>query len=136
MVKYFAIFVVIFSALIMSVEAATWIEVGEKLYIDRDSIEYTKTYSGQQQATFWTKELNDGSDVFKKLEKRYNKKVWYTLNRQLINCDKKEIGITDSIDYDLKREYIETYYFGSNSLSAIVPESYGEYLYKIVCFAE
>ena len=136
MMKFYIVFFVILSALIMSVEAATRIEIDNKLYIDRDSIEYTKNYSGQNQASFWIKGLNDGSKRFKELEVKYKKKIWYTMNKYMVNCDAKEILISDSIDYDLQRYPIKSYEFGTYSFSAIVPESYGEYFYQIVCFAE
>lgn len=132
MMKYFAIFIVIFSALIMSVEAATWIELDNKLYIDRDSIDYTRTNLGQI-VTFWTKELNDGTEVFKDLELKYKKKIWYTMNKNIVYCNTKKIGITDSIDYDLKGSVIKSYYYSSYDVSSIIPETYGEYFYTIVC---
>lgn len=133
MLKKFIAYFLTFFCFVPSVFATTWVEIDKKLYIDTDSIEYTKNYLNQNEVTFWVKSLNNGSNMFKDLEQKYKKKVWYSMNRYVINCDVKEIGLSDAVDYDLKRYPIKTYYFGKSFLSAIIPDSFGEYYYNLVC---
>ena len=56
--------------------SATWIQITEKSYIDKDSIstfvdDYNIEHKGQ--IIYWRKDLNDGSEYFKNIEKQYKK---------------------------------------------------------------
>ncbi len=121
--------------------AANWKQMGDKLYIDADSIEhYFEKYGsdGTKKFSFWIKNLNDKSSHFTRMEKSYGKKVWYILSRNIINCDEKMIANKSIIAYDLKSQVIDSYeetlYAGS--WNSIVPDSVGELYYTHICLTK
>ena len=117
--------------------SATWVQIGNKLYIDRDSIStYIDDYNSSniEQKTFWIKQLNNGNDNFKKLEKTFNKKVWYVMYQWIVNTKNNTQTIKTTVCYDLKNEVID-YYTTPDVLltwNRIVPGTNGEFFNKIV----
>lgn len=123
---------------ILPVCAANWEQIGDKLYIDTDSIEhYSEKYSSEdtKRFSFWIKSLNDGSSYFTKMEKTYGKKVWYTLSRDIVDCNEKTIANKSVVVYDLKSQVIDSYeaILYSGSWNSIVPDSIGELYYYNIC---
>ena len=60
-------------ATILPTFATNWVQVGNKYYIDIDTIEPYVDDSGHvapNQYSYWTKVLNDGSDFYKRQEKK------------------------------------------------------------------
>ena len=111
--------------------AANWVQFDEKQYIDTESIlneshsKYYNIYS------VWTKSLNNGSEDYKNLEAILKKKIWYTMDKQTLDCDRKTMHHNDTLIYDLQNNAIYT--DQPNSVLSIVPESNGEILYNYVC---
>ena len=116
---------------IPNVFAANWVQYDEKEYLDTESInresysKYINTYS------VWTKTLNDGSEDFKNLENTFKKKIWYIMDKQTFDCDKRTIRHDDMVFYDLQKNVI--YMFQPYQTSSVIPESNGEALYNYVC---
>lgn len=118
--------------------ATNWEQIGDKIYIDADSIErYSERYETEdtKKFSFWIKSLNDGSSYFAKMEKAYGKKVWYTLSRDIVDCNEKTIANKSIVVYDLKSQVIDSYesILYSGSWNSIVPDSVGELYYYGIC---
>lgn len=137
MKKLFLICTIMFFA-IQPVFSANWKQFIEKSYIDIDSIKPNIDILGEpipSEYTYWTKELNDGREYFTDMEKYYNKKVWYVLNKEFVNCNKKTMGLQARIIYDLKAQPINSLEISSyeQKANSVVPDSVGELLYNIIC---
>lgn len=118
--------------------ARNWVEVANKVYIDADSVEpYIDEFNRQKPSEYiyWSKELNNGSQGYKDLEKDYNKKVWYTLNREIVSCSQKTLTLKVMVVYDLKGNLIEKTEVPSYAMqpSSVVPDSLGELLFNSIC---
>lgn len=117
--------------------SATWVKVDDKLYIDRDSISTyidDKNITHKEQKIYWRKDLNDGSNVFRDAEKRYNKKIGYLMFQGIVNLSNKTSCSKTIIFYDIKGNVIDSYTFSDNLLNwnRIVPDTLGEFLYSLV----
>lgn len=117
--------------------SATWVQITEKSYIDKDSIstfvdDYNIEHKGQ--IIYWRKDLNDGSEYFKNIEKQYKKKIWYVMCQGIVNTNNKTLACKTVIFYDLKGQSIETSTMPDVLLEyiRIVPNSFGELLYSVV----
>ncbi len=126
---------------VLPVSATTWEQIDTKRYIDLDSIEkYNDKYDSRKSEiySFWIKSLNDESQYFTDFEKDYNKKVWYTMTRNLINCDNKTITPKAIIFYDLSHRVIKNFELPAYSLEwhSIIPDSIGEDYYYGICKPE
>ena len=133
MKKLFFLIVFLFIG-ILTVYAANWVEVDIKKYADVSSIaKYNDIYGKNNVYSIWTKDLNDGSDIFKDIEKTLGKQIWYTLTMRLFDCDNKTISAKSYVDYDLKDNVIDSYTYSYIEWRPVVPNSYGEALYQGVC---
>ena len=135
MKKFILLFLSLFITL--PVFSASWVQIGEKTYLDIDSLTtYIDEYDSikTNQKIYWLKELNDGSEYFKKIEKEYNSKIWYTMTQRLVNTNKKTSSVKTIIYYDLKGNVVSSYTFPDYLLKwdSIVPNTYGEFLYDVV----
>ena len=135
MKKFILLFLSLFITL--PVFSASWVQIGEKTYLDIDSLTtYIDEYDSikTNQKIYWLKELNDGSEYFKKIEKEYNTKIWYTMTQRLVNTNKKTSSIKTIIYYDLKGNVVFNYTCPDYFLKwdSIVPNTYGEFLYDVV----
>ena len=126
--------------IILPTYATNWVQVGEKLYIDTDSIEpYVNDYGNIEpnRYSYWTKNLNDGSESWRKSEKFYNKKIWYYTFKEIIDINRKSISSKSFVIYDLKSNVIQISEQRDYNLEwqSIVPDSVGDlklYLIKKV----
>ena len=87
-------------ATILPTFATNWVQVGEKAYMDTDTIEpYVNEYGRAvpNQYSVWVKVLNDGSEVWRKSEKLYNKKLWYDYCRDIIDVNRKAFATKTTI---------------------------------------
>lgn len=135
MKKFILLFLSLFITL--PVFSASWVQIGEKTYLDIDSLTtYIDEYDSikTNQKIYWLKKLNDGSEYFKKIEKEYNSKIWYTMTQRLVNTNKKTSSVKTIIYYDLKGNVVSSYTFPDYLLKwdSIVPNTYGEFLYDVV----
>lgn len=117
--------------------AQNWIELGNKLYVDIDSIEQYIDDNGniqKNQYTLWQKRLNDNSDLFKDIEKIYNKKVHYTLCKDILDVKTKKITPKAIIVYGMNGNVIKSFEFKDILMEwrSIVPDTVGEVEFEIV----
>lgn len=118
--------------------ARNWVEVAKKVYIDADSVEpYIDEFNRQKPSEYiyWSKNLNNGSPSYKDWEKNYNKKVWYTLNREIVSCSQKTLTLKVMVIYDLKNNPIDSIEVPSYAMqpSSVVPDSIGELILNSIC---
>ena len=124
----------------LQVQATNWIQVDDKMYMDVDSIEFFVS-DGQynkrnNQYSFWVKSLNDGSDNYKQLEKHFNKKVWYSLSKYVVDIKTQKIAQKTSVLYAVnEKQPLDSYEEQFDTLlrwQTIVPNSVGELMFNIV----
>jgi len=136
MKKFLIICLLIFN-LVLPCFAKNWMQVGNKSYMDTDSIEqYIDDHGNKQenQYCFWVKHLNNGDEYFKKIEKTYNKKVHYMLSKIIVDTYKNRLATKCSIVYDINGSSL----FSNEQLDfmlewqSIVPDTVGEAEMEIV----
>lgn len=116
-------------ATILPTFATNWVQVGEKQYIDIDTIEpYIDDYGHAvpNQYLFWRKTLNNGN--FKMLEKTLNKKIWYSLSKCVIDVSRKTWAIKFFVVYDLKDKAITQNEYNGVLMDwqSIIPNTVGD----------
>ena len=138
--KNFIVLLFLLTFSMLQVQAANWIQVDDKMYMDVDSIEYFVS-DGQynqrnNQYSFWVKSLNDGSDNYKQLEKHFNKKVWYSLSKYVVDINTQKIAQKTSVLYAVnEKQPLDSYEEQFDTLlcwQTIVPNSVGELMFNIV----
>lgn len=134
--RNFLIFLIMI-VLCTKANAATWVQIKEKAFIDLSSIDYYVDDYGNidyDKKIFWMKNLNDKSENYKKLEKILGKKIWYTIDKFVINHRAKKIALISSTSYSLNEEVIDSFSNKDYELywNDIIPDSYGEFIYEAV----
>ena len=141
MKKYLLIILIILSTI--PAIASDWRYIGNGGYIDLESIsKYPNSYlyPNNNMYTFWTKQVNDGSknskNSFDKIERiAGNIKLKEVQRQDIIDCSKKKIALTSIIVYKLDGS--PSFNFSFNEFqyqwNNIVPDSYGEFFYKVIC---
>jgi hypothetical protein len=124
-------------ATILPTFATNWVQVGEKQYLDTDTIEpFIDDYGRRvpNQYSFWVKLLNTNSNSIKLIEKRYNKKVWYTMYKEVIDLKRKTSATKFYTFYDLKGGPISGEEINGVLMewSSIIPNTVGELEYLII----
>ena len=112
--------------------AAEWVQVGDKEYVDKESIFQFNQY-GNEHISFWIKSLNDKSKLFVDFEKAFKTKVWYVKSLWEINCTQKKIIIRDKVVYDLNQNVIYSFDDTFSKWNKIVPDTVGDYYYNTFC---
>lgn len=112
--------------------AANWVEIGYKQYVDTSSIkrQYKYGYNSKYSPNFsyaWIKTLNQ--EPTKKLK---NKKIWFSQDYFVFDCESKRIKIEDSVFYDLDGNVIESYNVPTE-WERVIPDSKGEQLFNAMC---
>lgn len=138
--KNFIVLLFLLTISMLQVQASNWIQVDDKMYMDVDSIEFFVS-DGQynkrnNQYSFWVKSLNDGSDNYKQLEKHFNKKVWYSLSKYVVDINTQKIAQKTSVLYAVnEKQPLDLYEEQFDTLlrwQTIVPNSVGELMFNIV----
>ena len=138
--KNFIVLLFLLTISMLQVQATNWIQVDDKMYMDVDSIEFFVS-DGQynkrnNQYSFWVKSLNDGSDNYKQLEKHFNKKVWYSLSKYVVDINTQKIAQKTSVLYAVnEKQPLDSYEEQFDTLlrwQTIVPNSVGELMFNIV----
>ena len=131
--------IILLFATILPTFATIWEQVSEKSWIDIDSIEpFIDDYGNAvpNQYSFWVKSLNDGSDNYKQLEKHFNKKVWYSLSKYVVDINTQKIAQKTSVLYAVnEKQPLDSYEEQFDTLlrwQTIVPNSVGELMFNIV----
>lgn len=116
------------------VNAANWVEIGYKNYIDASSInretkyyDRNGSYNPHYQVSAWIKSLNPGD-----WEKFENKKIWYEQNFVAANCLNKQIDIQSKHIYDLNGNVLYSKQYLHEWLD-VVPDSLGESWFNAMC---
>ena len=112
--------IVLFVFIMLPVYSSSWVQIGDKAYIDCDSLSvYVDDYNRQhkEQKIFWLKSLNDGGEIYKRIEKEFNTKIWYIMTQYIVNTSNKT-------NYTVKDVYLQWV--------SIVPNTNSEFFYDIV----
>lgn len=120
MKKLFVLLALLFMS--MPAYATYWYEFAHKSYIDLDSLQKNSNI-----ALVWVKILNQGN--FEPID---NKKVWFSQSSMYVDLKNKRTALKDVYYYDLKNNVIENHRADKLQWNTIVPDSMGEYLYKVV----
>lgn len=117
--------------------AKNWLEIGNKTYIDTDSIEqYVDDYGNIQrtQYTLWLKRLNDNSELFKNLEKLHSKKIHYVLSKEMIDIKTKRLASKTIVLYGIDGHVVDSFECKDLLLEwhSIIPDTVGDVEFEIV----
>ncbi len=129
--------IVLFVFIMLPVYSSSWVQIGDKAYIDCDSLSvYVDDYNIQhkEQKIFWLKSLNDGGEIYKRIEKEFNTKIWYIMTQYIVNTSNKTNSIKSLLYYDLKGNVVFNYTVKDVHLQweSIVPNTNSEFFYDIV----
>ena len=129
--------IILLFATILPTFATIWEQVSEKSWIDIDSIEpFIDDYGNAvpNQYSFWVKTLNNGSQGWRSDEKKFNKKIWYMLSKDVIDIKRKTSAMKFFVYYDLNEKCItsEEIPFVFMNWYSIIPNTVGEYEYEII----
>jgi len=135
-VKKFLSIIFMILALSLNVQAATWVQVGDYEYIDKDSVEYYIDDHEELQFNkkiFWLK-IDNKNNTFKEVEKDIKRKISYSLQQKIINTTQKKLTTKSIILYDKQDNSVFSYTYKDFELnwSAIVPNTNGEFWYELV----
>ena len=122
----------------ISVFAADWVQIYEKIYLDASSLgqyNYNLNFDNDRIYSVWSKMLNDGTNTWKDMEKSNGKKIWYNKSLWVVNCTKKEFAIKSVVLYDLKENVVDSYDSNYLDWTSVTPETVGEGIYTDVCRA-
>lgn len=123
--------------LLQPVFGANWIQVDKKRYFDTASLANFNNVFGyfNGRYSFWEKVLNDKSTLFINAEKIAGKKIWYSLQNIVIDCNNKQVALRSYIIYDLSGNVIHSEDFQDMLLQwyNIAPETIGDTYYNWIC---
>ncbi len=106
------------------VNAANWVEITYKAYIDLNSYKREGRYTSA-----WFKSLNRGDWELIK-----GKKVWYNISLFKADCTSKTIQILSTADYDLNGKLIDSIDSDIGSrFFQVAPDTVGEIRYNALC---
>ncbi len=91
----------LFCSSFISVNAATWVQIDENYYIDKNSIKIFINDNGTydfSKKVFWIK--NIGNKEFKNIETLKDKNISYSLVQYVIDFSKEEIATKSIVLYD------------------------------------
>lgn len=118
----------------MAFAAPNWVKLNDKLYVDINSIR--KEGNSDSKYSFWYKWLNDNSEVFKLGEKAFpNKKIWYVLKQEIIDCENVLIATKSIYTYDTNGNTINLLTFQNYEIKwySIPPDSFLDVAYHNIC---
>ena len=104
--------------------ASNWMQIGDKDYIDLDSVKYSDGFS-----YYWAKYLNDGSNTFKNI----NKDIWFVLMYQIINCDNRTEANSIISAYNLKGDNLGELKEPNLRFDLFTPDSPVDKAFNYVC---
>lgn len=115
--------------------AATWVQIDENHYIDKDSIKYYTNENGIydfNKKTFWIKSV--GNDIYKNSRVEFADEIAYDLTLNVINYSNNTIALKSVIIYDEEGISLNSYTFEDYQLewNVIVPNSNSEYWAELV----
>ena len=135
MKKLFLLFFMLLCSSFLRTYAATWVQIDENSYIDKDSI---KNYTNDRgvydfnKKTFWIKSV--GNDIYKNSRVEFADEIAYDLTLNVINYSNNTIALKSVIIYDEEGISLNSYTFEDYQLewNVIVPNSNSEYWAELV----
>ena len=136
MKKVFIILILLLLCMNLPSQAATWVQVSDYVYIDKDSIGYYIDDNGKEDTckkTFWRKEINH-DNLYKDVEQILKKEISYQLNQEIIDTTKKRWTAKSRMLYDKNGSVVFRTIYKDFELewNPVVPESNGEFYFELV----
>lgn len=115
--------------------AASWVQVDDNNYIDKDSVKLyvdDRGYMNYNKRVFWTK--YQGNGIYKELEKTTNSKIEYGLSQYIVDYTNNTIAIKAGMTYDKEGKPITSYSYQDFQLEyrSIAPNSNAELWAELV----
>ena len=135
MKKLFLLFFMLLCSSFLRTYAATWVQIDDNYYIDKDSIKYYTNESGAydfNKKTFWIKSV--GNDIYKNNKLEFADEIAYDLTLNVINYSNNTIALKSVIIYNEEGISLNSYTFEDYQLewNVIVPNSNSEYWAELV----
>ncbi len=133
--KKLLISILLSSITLLPTLAANWAQIDAqgKNFVDTSSLRKEQDYNRNYVYSLWFKYLNNGDEYYTNIEKSYNKKVWYQLQKVSYDCKNKEFRIDTTSYYDLHGRIIITQKGYNYNWNAVLPDSLSDTIYKEVC---
>ena len=131
--KLLIITTVLFFSFSATAQAAEWVKISSDTYMDKSSHKYNPE---TKIARMWAKTLNNKQRNMKNIN---GKKVQYEVAYSEFDCVGKQVQMIHSVSYGSQSNVLDSYDdpfkddSTINSWITIVPDSYGEMLYKVAC---
>ena len=114
-----------------NVFAASWVQVSDVDYIDKNSITTYVDELGNPQPnmkTVWIKSLNEDG-FYNDIEKLFNKKISYSKKQHIFDFSRNMIALKSNVFYDKDGNVVYSYTYKKFELAwiSINPESTAEY---------
>ncbi len=135
MKKLLFIFIIYFMLHLQSC-AATWVQVGDEVYIDKDSIEYYINDFGETQfdkKIYWMKSINI-DNTYQQIEEGIGKKISYILAQRIVDIAQKKVAVKSCVFYDENGNSVFNFTNRDYALNwdTIVPNSNGEFYFELI----
>ena len=135
MKKLFLLFFMLLCSSFLRTYAATWVQIDENHYIDKDSIKNYTNDSGDydfNKKTFWLKYV--GNDIYKNSNIEQADEIFYGLTLYVINYSNNTIALKSGTLYNEEGKTLTSYTFKDFQLDwhVIVPNSNSEYWAELV----
>lgn len=129
MKKIIILFFVIVNNLLLVANAATWVQLDDNNYIDKESIKVYVNDNGEMdynKRSFWMKYT--GNENYKDIESINKKDISYELAEYIIDYSKGTIAVKAGNLYDKSGENLNSFTFGDYELNwhRIAPNSNAE----------
>ena len=117
--------------------AASWVEIGNWQFIDKDSVKRYVNDKGRtefRKKTFWRKDADTNQDYMMSIEQLCHKKIGYIIAQEIIDYKKNKVASKTIIVYDGDSNIITNIENEDASLEwqDILPNSIGEKWYNLV----
>ena len=135
MKKLFLLFFMLLCSSFLRTYAATWVQIDENHYIDKDSIKNYTNDSGDydfNKKTFWIKSV--GNDIYKNSRIEFADEIAYGLALYIINYSNNTITAKSGTIYNEEGKPLNSYTLKDFQLDwhVIVPNSNSEYWAELV----
>lgn len=115
--------------------AASWVQVDDNNFIDKDSIKIYVDNHGDMnynKRVFWTK--YEGNSIYKDVEKATDKKIEYGLSQYIVDYSNNTIAIKACMTYDKEGKPVSSFSYQDYEIEyrAIAPNSNAEFWAELV----
>ena len=135
MKKFIISLLIILNIAATSCFGASWVQVDDNNFIDKDSIKIyvdNHGYMNYNKRVFWTK--YEGNGIYKDLEKATKKKIEYGLSQYIVDYSNNTIAIKAGMTYDKEGKPVSSYSYQDYEIEyrAIAPNSNAELWAELV----